>query len=287
MRGLLLVIIASGALSVGLAAASGTAGTSAEPSGRIAFSYRFWPKNASDNFEIFVQNVADKRSANLTRNPGCDEFSPAWSHSGRWIAFACGWGIHVIGERGTGRRRVVNLPNRRVNDPAWGPADRRLAFAIERKGIWSVNADGKGLRRLSVGRDSSPAWSADGRNLAFARQAHGASNVFRMQANGRGQVRLAKNACCPAWSPDGRSIAFVRNGSPWIMNPGGGAQRRIVRSPGDGVTDLAWSPDGRYLAYFVYCCREGGVYAIAPDGTSRRVLFHGAEFAGIAWGPNP
>lgn len=299
MRRLTLVIVASATLISGPLAASGPSASGSGPTGRIAFSYRFWPKDdrITDNWEIFVQKVdGDGASANLTRNPRCNEFAPAWSHGGRLIAFACAWGppagIYVMSDRGRGRRSVVKLPNRRVRDPAWAPGDRTLAFAYSRDsnagstGIWVVKANGKGLRRLTGGSDGSPSWSADGRTIVFDRATRGVSHVLQMRADGARQHRIAKNACCPAWSPDGRRIAFSRNGSAWIMNPDGRGQRRVVRGPGNGITDLAWSPDARYLAYYVSCCREAGIYVMALDGTTRRRLSFGPDFEGIAWGPN-
>jgi len=54
---------------------------------------------------------------------------------------------------------------------------------------------------------------------------------------------------------------------------------------GLAITDLAWSPDGRYVAYYVYCCREGGIYITTLDSTDREYVGGGAEFAGISWGP--
>jgi Tol biopolymer transport system component len=273
------------ALVAALAAAAGPSGTretSPKPTGRIAYAPRFWPKDdrIGDNWEIFTVNATGGRSVNLTRHP-CSEYAPAWSHDGRWVAFVCNDSLVVMRHDRRARRIVLRL--RRVDDPAWSPDNRQLAFAGY-QGIRVVNADGKGLRRLSGGRDLSPNWSPDGRTLVFSREQRGVSHVLQMRADGSGQRRIASRAERPAFSPDGRTIAFLRNSSIWLMDADGGRQRRVPRV-GSGHFDLAWSPDGRYLAY-QYQYRE--LRVIALDGTNRRLLpTYGADISGMDWGPNP
>jgi Tol biopolymer transport system component len=284
VRRLTLLLLASAMLGIAVSAASGRSDAGAAAWGRIAYSYRFWPEDTRivDNYEIFAMDLGTGSAENITRNPGCDEAAPAWSRSGRWIAFACHTGgIFIMRDDGTRRQRVVQTAPYKSGEPAWSPDGRRLAFRGS-MGIWVVNADGTGLRRLTRRADGSPTWSADGRSIAF----HRAAQVFTIPASGGGLVRIARDACCPAWSPDGRSIAFVRNGSLWIMRSDGRGKYRVpgVRK-GLEITDLAWSPDGRYVAYYVYCCREGGIYITTLDGSDRERLPSGAEFAGISWGP--
>jgi Tol biopolymer transport system component len=284
-----LLLLASAMLGIAMSAASGRSHTGAAAWGRIAFSYRFWPEDTRivDNYEIFAMDVGTGSDENITRNPQCDEVDPAWSRSGRWIAFACqtgpSVGLFIMRDNRTRRQRVVLwAPHKTGGEPAWSPDGRRLAFrGSGSRGIWVVNADGTGLRRLTRRADGSPTWSADGRSIAF----HRAAQVFTIPATGGRLVRIARNACCPAWSPDGRSIAFVRNGSLWIMRSDGRGKYSVpgVRR-GLEITDLAWSPDGRYVAYYVYCCREGGIYITTLDGIDRERLPSGAEFAGISWG---
>ena len=88
-----------------VAAPPGPSGTAAQPTGKIVFSHRFWPKNPRvvDNWELFVKTLGGGE-VRLSQNPDCDDVFPSWSPEGRWIAFACGWGhsagIYVIGANG-------------------------------------------------------------------------------------------------------------------------------------------------------------------------------------------
>jgi Tol biopolymer transport system component len=130
MRRLVVVITASAVLSSVVSAASARNEALPEPSGRIAFSVRFWPKNAGDNWEIFLMKVSGGSSVNLTRYPRCSEVTPAWSHDGQWVSFGCAGhlggrgGIYVIRTSGAGRRAVIRLPKGNVDDPAWAPMTR-------------------------------------------------------------------------------------------------------------------------------------------------------------------
>jgi Tol biopolymer transport system component len=283
VRALTLTLVVA-ALAAAPAGSSGTRETSPKPTGIIAYAPRFYPKDdrISDNWEIFTVNAAGGRSVNLTRHPS-DEYAPAWSHDGRWIAFVCAGRFVVVMRHDRGARRtVLRLRPQRVDDLAWSPDDRQLAFAGD-QGIRVVNSDGKGLRRLSRGRDSSPTWSRDGQTIAFSRELRGVSHVLHMRADGTGHRRIAARAERPAFSADGATIAFLRNGSIWLMDANGDRQRRLPRA-GSGHSDLAWSPDGRYLPYQY---QHYELHVIALDGTiRRRVPSYGADITGIDWGQN-
>jgi len=75
--------------------------------------------------------------------------------------------------------------------PAWSPGGRRLAFVRQPEGIYVVNVDGSGLRRIwSEGLISGPIdWSPDGAKLAF--RAYGTDKgIFVMNSDGSGVTRL-------------------------------------------------------------------------------------------------
>jgi TolB protein len=58
---------------------------------------------------------------------------PAWSPSGRKIAFATyGPGIDTIRPDATGRMTLVHLPGAEIRDLAWSPNGRTLAFTARR-----------------------------------------------------------------------------------------------------------------------------------------------------------
>src|SRR6266508_4623457 len=135
----------------------------------------------------------------------------AWSPNGKQIAFLTRTELWVMKADGTGRRMLLQAPDRTNRDIAWSPDGRRLAMA-RHDGDWEifvVNLDGGGTRELTHNQ------RADDRD--------------------------------PSWSPDGRAIAFTsdRDGNTeiYVMNGDGSAQRNISRSPGDDHSPV-WGPKG-------------------------------------------
>jgi hypothetical protein len=87
-------------------------------------------------------------------------------------------------------------------------------FARLGSGIFRVNLDGTGLRRLTSGRrDSFPVWSRDGR-IAFLRPHRGDWRVYVMTAAGSRERRLpqAPPAGRPTWTADGKGM-FIPSAS--------------------------------------------------------------------------
>jgi Tol biopolymer transport system component len=103
------------------------------------------------------------------------------------------------------------------------------------------------------------------------RKAAGGSNVYRMDADGRGPMKPITESpgerLMPAPSPDGSSIAFVRSGLTGIPN--------IYRMDADGSdesplttdllfnTDPAWFPNSRKIVF----SRGEDIYAMALDAS--------------------
>src|SRR6266511_1752070 len=154
--------------------------------------------------------------------------TPSWAvHSGL-IAFARGGpqsGLFVTNPDGTGLTKLPSVPG--DTDPAWSPDGSKIAFVRFREGgagIWVMNADGTGARRITDGgldvdgTDLGPAWSPDGSRIAFAREgrpakaATGNTDIYVVNADGTDAVRLTDDPMmeyAPTWSPDGSRIAFA------------------------------------------------------------------------------
>ena len=219
--------------------------------------------------KIYLMNADGSEHRALTR-PQAEPRDLAWSPDGRKLAFlqrrGCGPGcfdIYVVNSDGSGLRNLTAKlavgirPSHGIGpgpDPAWSPDGQMIAFARLNPGprsdfpaglgepIYVVKADGSRLRNLTpkpVGAYTDPAWSPDGRKIAFVSKRDGNSDVYVMNANGKGQRNLTRNPAYdadPAWSPDGRKIAFVsnRDGSygVYVMNADGSGQQRLAqRSP--------------------------------------------------------
>ncbi len=143
-----------------------------------------------------------------------DVCGPAWSPSGDKLAFAAEAGLFVANADGS---RATNLTPGLAFDlgggegcgPDWSPDGAKLLFASDR-GVQVIASDGSGLSTLGVD-GSEPAWSPDGAKIAFAAASDGGWDVYVMNADGSGTLRIAGTQLddrSPVWSPDGTKIAF-------------------------------------------------------------------------------
>jgi hypothetical protein len=156
--------------------------------------------------------------------------------------------------------------SRRVEfwNPAWSPDGLRLVFESTlpgKSGVYVINRDGSGLRRLTPDSVESiqPGWSPDGRRIVYTSDLGGHDEIYVMNADGSNPTRLT-NMRGGAWyqssfSPDGRSITF--QGRP--DNAGTRDRVFIVGVDGSGLRLLSdsalgaegprWSADGRSVRF--------------------------------------
>lgn len=200
------------------------------------------------------------RFAAATNSPRCCNYTPTWSHDGTrlaWIYHRNLWTIHADG---TGDRQLAAG----AASPSWSPDDSRLVFEHQEssgaRGIYRVNANGGGLRRLAAG--STPAWSPEGTKIAFVR----GTDVYSIAPDGTGARKLTKTKRPTSgplsWSPDSTRIAVSRAGDVYSVRADGAGGVRLTTSRRP-ETQPAWSPNGGEIAYAL-----GSTIAVVnADGT--------------------
>jgi TolB protein len=188
--------------------------------------------------------------------------------------------LQVADADGFGAQTVL-ASNEPIISPAWSPDGTRLAYvSFERKKpvvyVQSLTTGQRSAVANFLGSNSAPAWAPDGRRLAVVLTKDGGSQIFTMDADGRGQpVRITNTQGIdtePNWSPDGQWIIFTsdRGGSPQIYRmPGSGGQAQRLTFEGTYNVSPRYSPDGKS---FTFIQRNGSRFSVAvQDFASRQV----------------
>jgi Tol biopolymer transport system component len=213
---------------------------------------------------------------------------PSWSRDGLRLVFLRHGGVWTSDARGHGRREVV--PASRIADvpfePSWSPDASRIVFAVVREEpaggenvhefheVWTVGADGSGLRKLGSG--GSPAWSPDGAHIAFART--NGSVVWVRAAGGRAHrlARLKGFTRSLDFSPNGRRLVFQNDDSIRTLNVRTRKLRGFADKRAGNPVQVRWAPNGRRIAYLQWNFHKNGpadpseIRTIKPSGHGRR-----------------
>ena len=214
------------------------------PDGRqIAFTSGAY-RPADGAHDVFIAD-ADGGEIERLSSTSTHESDPAWSPDGLKLVFsrmATGAGqveysdLYTV-DLSTGEtRRLTRTAQVDERGATWSPDGTKIAFQrIDwsqdnfEHGIYVIDADGSGLRRLTEEQDFTPSWSPDGRRIVFARRANlggtapggvnttpaDSSSLFVINADGTSLRRVTNDSSvvdfAPDWSPDGDEIVFTRD----------------------------------------------------------------------------
>ena len=203
----------------------------------------------------------------LTRTQDADEYQPAVSPDGKWIAFLSDRGeedaetqVWVMPADAGEAERLTSFPGG-VSDFDWSPDSTRLAVIANDPERAEGEEEPQQPPPIVIDRhyfkEDYVGWVTDRRQ-----------HLYLFEVAGRKATPLTSGASdeyMPAWSPDGSRIAYVTKRGPdpdrhlnWdiyvIEARVGGEERPVTRFTGaDNDPSLesrpAWSPDGKRIAY--------------------------------------
>jgi len=164
--------------------------------------------------DIFISNIDGSKRRNLTKSSAFNT-SPAWSPSGRQIAYISGipGQIFIMDVDGTNVRRIIKEGGD-ADSISWSPDGKWLAFhwkthRSSHYDIFVADVATGSIRQVTNGGGSneSPSWAPDGRHIVFQSNRSGTWQIYGMLVGGTGiarQITSAGDNTSPAWS------AYVR-----------------------------------------------------------------------------
>ena len=172
----------------------------------------------SGKWAIYTMDTEGNNLMRLTENDMA-EASSSWSPDGSKIAFDANldgpFGSTHIFVMDADGERVRNLTRNKglslSRNPTWSPDGSRIAFDSRRDNgdIYEMTANGKRLSRLTEGKGNnwSPSYSSDGTRIVFVSDRDGNYDIYIMDTNGRGAVKLTKTQPgvenrSPCWLPE-------------------------------------------------------------------------------------
>jgi Tol biopolymer transport system component len=194
-----------------------------------------------------------------------------------------------------GSLRFGNLEvlERGVGTPRWGPQGNRIFFVTERDGmadLWAVDVDPRtgakstNARRLTSGLGISDFTIAPNGRKLLAVKAKSQSQLWSFPMSlkhlsdrtvGRPLLASGFNDCCPCATPDGLAVLFASNRRGnmdiWKLRFGEANPVRLTNGAGNANHPKV-TPDGQWIAFGLL--DESGQYAyvMSPDGSNVHLL---------------
>lgn len=256
------------------------------PQGLLAYA-----SNADGDFEIFIRDLGDNTTRQLTFNE-VDDTQPDWSPDGSKIAFKreppfeewknCYSGDQIWTVDLSGAQALVQDCG--AEEPEWSPTGDRIAFTsngVESAVVFVTRISGKGDTPVGAEDErpyfyESPSWSPDAELLVYENEGdlYTTSSCCDFDSELSDPIvtggQGAGTARTPSWSPRGDLIAYsaCRNGrnDVYVVLSEGGAPVPL-RTGRDDAVPWSWSPDGKRIFFHSDDAGSYDLYWMNNDGS--------------------
>jgi serine/threonine-protein kinase len=239
-----------------------------------------YPVFNGTDFDIYFGQADGSGNRLYRRNAS----QPAFSPDGSRIAFHSwrldSWGLSTMDISGVNQIIVANFVEDQL--PTWSADGRDIVLLSRRAGdrksrLIRVGSSQDRTEGAVIGEGEYPTIGLSGR-LVFKGWGSTAPGL-RSATTTLADIQIVTNVeedTAPAPSPDGQKIAFMsRRDGNWeiyMVNADSSGVQRLTNDPAeDGLP--TWSPDGKALAFVSRRGGSWGMWAMAPNGSSQRLLF--------------
>jgi Tol biopolymer transport system component len=159
---------------------------------------------------VFVVNP-DGSGLSQVPNTGPGDSAPDWSPGGTELAFISAKSIWAINVDGSNRRRLIEGSAPSTLGVEWSPDGNRIVFSsippMSIEGLQDVYifelSTGQLTKLTASENNVQPTWSPSGTKIAFISSRDGNSEMYVMNADGSGQIRLTDSPTAdtmPSWT---------------------------------------------------------------------------------------
>lgn len=232
-----------------------------------------------------------------------EDGSPAFSHDGRWLAFArfkSSATSMILIQRMTDRLEPDGEPSLVTNvgpnphSPVWNEDGKHLLFI-----------DGHSIKEFAVSGSTSVVYDGDsefqgltvGGSRTIAVRSPENSDIFAiplqpggLSAAGPPAPLIQSSAIdsLPRFSPDGSHLAFVSyrggGGEVWLADADGGNERQLTNLRAHIAGFPRWSPDGKRIAFHARVPSLSQVYVLdVASGIPRQLTNDSSESGTPSW----